>query len=393
MDTSLEKNPGEESYRRKRRRALFLVISIGAAVVAGMTVIVIISYFYINRLYSGYDVIQETQRADSNIVTYRSFQDYLLKYSRDGISVVDETGETLWNGGYEMERPVVDQCGDYVVAADVGGRKLCVYDGKNPGADMEMTLPIGLARVSSGGKVAVLLHDQDSDVVNIYNPYSSGEKLEVEIPTNVTEDGYALDFDLSPDGESLVIAYLIVENGTLENKICFYNFTEVGQEQNTLVAGKSLEDNMVSRIQFVTEDEVAIFHEKGFLLFRQMKKPEQIFEKEFDEPMKSVDCDSQNIMVITGNAGETKNQVLHLFGLGGKEELSQAIGYEYSEVFLAGKEIIFTSQQKCNIIRKNGKEKFAFDFGKTYDYFFPAKKDNQYFYMDETSIQLIQLSG
>ena len=63
-----------------------LVICIGAALVIGIAAIVTVSYYYMNRSFSGYDVVSEVARADSNNVTYRSFQNKLLKYSRDGIS-------------------------------------------------------------------------------------------------------------------------------------------------------------------------------------------------------------------------------------------------------------------------------------------------------------------
>lgn len=393
MDRFLENDIDDRMKEKKKRRMILLISSIGAAVAAGIAVIAIFSYYYVNRSYSGYDIVSETARTDSNSVTYKSFQDNLLKYSRDGISVLDDAGDTLWNGGYEMEKPEVDVCGDYVAVADIGAKTFYVYNGKDQGIDIETALPIGRVKVSANGKAAVLLHDQDSDVVNIYNPYSTVEQLEVEIPTNVSDDGFPLDFDISPDGNSLVISYLIVENGAMENKVCFYNFTEVGQDQNTLVGGKSLEQKMVAGIEFVAEDEVAIFYEDGFSLFANMKKPEAVFEKTFDKEIKSTRYDENNILVVTGTAGNTEEQVLYLYNFRGKEELSQNITYKYADILMTDREIIFTDDQTCYILRKNGNEKFSFDFGKKYSYFLPAPKDNQYYFLDEASIQLIKISG
>lgn len=383
----------EEKANKNKRRQMILLCSVGAAVLVSIAVIVIFAWYYMNRSFSGYDVVSETARTDSNNVTYLSFQDKLLKYSRDGISLVDGTGETIWNGGYEMEKPAVDTCGSYVVVADIGAKGFHVYNGEDQGIDLETALPIGRAKVSANGKVAVLVHDEDSDIVNIYDPYNTVEQLEVEIPTNVIDDGYPLDFDISPDGNSLVIAYMLVVNGGMENKVCFYNFTEVGQDQNTLVGGKSFEQNMISGIDFVADDEVAVFYEDGFSLFSNMKKPESVFEKKFDKEIKSVCHDEENILVITGKAGSTEDQEVHLFNFRGKEEMTRECRYEYSDVRMADQEILFTDERTCHILRKNGREKFSFDFGKNYDYFFPATKDNQYYYVDKASIQLVKLSG
>lgn len=365
---------------------------VGAAVVAGIAVIIGFSHYYTHRSFSGYDVVGERARKDSNGVSYLPFQGDLIKYSRDGISRIDSSGETLWNGGYEMEQPVVDRCGDYVMVADIGAKIFCVYNGKDQGVGIETALPIGKAKISSGGKTAVLLHDQDSDVISIYDPYST-QQLQVEIPTNVREDGYPLDFDISPDGNSLVIAYVVVQSGMMENKVCFYNFTEVGQDQNTLVGGKSFEKKMISRIEFVADDKVAIFYEDGFCLFENMKKPEEIFDKTYDDDIKSADCDEENIMVITGTAGSTDDQKVYLYNLRGKEELSEPLSCKYSDFVMANGEIVFTDAQNCYIMRKNGSEKFTFDFGKGYDYFLPAAKDDQYYYIDEALIQVVKISG
>lgn len=386
-----EKDFEDERKKKKRRRFRLLVISIGAALVIGIAAIVTVSYYYMNRSFSGYDVVSEVARADSNNVTYRSFQNKLLKYSRDGISLLDGNGKTLWNGGYEMENPMVDVCGDYVAVADIGAKKFYVYNGKDSGVDMEMAFPIGRLKVAANGKVAVLLHDEDSDVINIYDPYNTVEPLMVEVPTNVTDNGYPLDFDISPDGDSLVAAYMLADGG-MENKVCFYNFTEVGQDQNTLVGGKSFEKNMISCIKFIAEDEVAIFYENGFSFFENMKKPEMVFEKTFEKDIKSLAYDEDHILVLTGNAGSTEDQFAHLFSFRGKEEMSEKIGYKYTNIIMADQEIIFTDDQSCHILRKNGKEKFSFDFGKKYEYFFPAQSDNQYFLLDGTTIKKIKIA-
>lgn len=385
-----EKDFEDERKIKKRRRFRVLAISIGVALIIGIAAIVTVSYYYMNRSFSGYDVVGETARTDSNNVTYRTFQNKLLKYSRDGISLLDGSGKTLWNGGYEMENPQVDICGDYVAVADIGAKKFYVYNGRDSGVDMEMTFPIGRLKVAANGKVAVLLHDEDSDVINIYDPYNTVEPLKVEVPTNITDNGYPLDFDISPDGDSLVAAYMLTSGG-VENKVCFYNFTEVGQDQNTLVGGKSFEKNMISCIRFVAEDEVAICYENGFSFFENMKKPEMIFEKKFEKEIKSLSYDEDNLLVLTGNPGSTENQSAHLFSFRGKEVMTEKIGYKYTDIVMADQEIIFTDDQSCHILRKNGKEKFSFDFGKKYEYFFPAQRDNQYFLLDETTIKKIKI--
>ena len=332
-------------------------------------------------------------RSDSNNVNYCYFKGDLLKYSRSGISALDNNGKNLWNGGYEMKQPQIDICGDYVSVADVLGKRFYVYNGKDEGTSLETTLPIVRAKVAGQGIVAALLQDSDSNVLNIYNPYSSVDSLLVEIPTNVSEEGYPLDFDISPDGNSIVSAYMVVQGNTIENKVSFYNFTEVGQDKNTMVGGKSFGEETISRIEFVGEDEAAVFHEKGFTLFTRMKQPEVLFEKRFDEEIRSMAYSDKYIAVVTGSGEKKEKQTLHLYDRKGKEELTRDISYEFAKMDIYNEEIIFQTNHSCNIVRANGKDKFSYQFKDKIDGIFPTKNGSIYTLIDTESIKKIKLGG
>lgn len=380
----------EEEYGRRKTRTMILVVA--AIVLVGIGVLVFLSYYFNNRCYVGYKVENEVERSDSNNVNYVYFNKDILKYSRSGINAIDNTGKSLWNGGFEMKQPQVDICGDFVVAADVTGKQFYVYNGKDEGTSMETTLPLVRAKVAGQGVVAALLQDSDSNVLNIYNPYSSADSLLVEIPTNVSEEGYPLDFDISPDGNSVVASYMVMNGSTVENKVSFYNFTEVGQDKNTLVGGKSFEDSMISCIEFVGDDEVAVFHEKGFSLFSSMKQPEVLFEKTFTEEIRSMAYSDRYIAVVTSVGDDQEKQKLYLYNLRGGEELEQEISYEYSEMKIYKEEIIFLSNHSCHILRTNGHEKFACEFENEIDTIFPTENGSIYTLIDTTTIKKITLT-
>ena len=247
------------SMRKKQKFIVGVVFLALVLVVVGIGVFV---YLYNNRYFEHYQVDSKVERSDSNNVTYQYYNGNILKYSRSGISEIDNEGKSLWNGGYEMKQPQVDTCGNYVVVADVDGKEFYIYNGQDEGMSMETSLPIVRAKVAKQGVVAVLLKDKDSNVLNLYNPYDPAEKLLIEIPTNVSEEGYPLDFDISPDGKSVVTSHLLVSGSKVETKVSFYNFTEVGQDKNTLVGGKSFGDEMIAKIEFIDDDKVAVFHEK-----------------------------------------------------------------------------------------------------------------------------------
>lgn len=376
----------KDSVKKRKRKIIGLIAAIAVGIVIAL---IVLFYFLNNRSYNSYEVKSEVERSDSNNLGYLYHNGNILKYSRSGISAMDNRGNALWNGGFEMKQPQVDLCGDYVVVADVTGKQFFVYNGEDEGTSMETTLPIVRAKVAAQGVTAVLLQDTDSNVLNIYDPYNTTTPLLVEIPTNVSEEGYPLDFDISPDGNSLVVSYMIVKGNRVENKVSFYNFTEVGQDSNTLVGGKTFQDSMISCVEFIGEDEVAVLHEKGVTLFRGMKQPEIQAEISFEEEIKSMAYSDKYIAIVTRSKSD--KQTLHLYNAKGKEVLTQEIAYDYADMKIYNDEIFFISNHHCSILRTNGHEKFDCSFENEIDSIFPTGNGSIYTLLEEEKIQRIRL--
>lgn len=384
----------EEEYQKQvtnKKKTRNRIIVAAVILVVGISAVMLVSYFFNNRCFNSCKIENEVARSDSNNVNYQYYNGNFVKYSRNGISSVDNEGKSLWNGGFEMKQPQIDICGERVVAADISGKLFYVYDGKDEGTRMETVLPIRSVRVSEQGIVAALLEDSDSNVLNIYNPYSSTDKLLVEIPTNVSEEGYPLDYDISPDGQSIVASYMIVSGTTVENKVSFYNFTEVGQDKNTLVGGKSFGEKTIARIRFMDKDRVAVFYEDGFSVFGKMKQPQIIVEKNFKKQIRSAACGDGYIAVVCGNMAKDESQTLHVYTTLGKEILNKNISYEYSDMQIYGDEIIFYSPHHCNVLRMNGNDKWNVDFENEVEWVFPTKNRSIYTLITKDSIQKVQL--
>ena len=376
------------SSLKKNRKMILITILIA---VAGIGILMTVSYFLNNRCYSSYRVDSEVGRSDSNNVSYTYYNGNILKYSRSGISTIDNTGKSLQNGGFDMKHPQIYFGGIYFGADYITGRLLYVNNGKDEGTCIETTLPIVRAKISKKGMTAVLLQDSDSNVLNVYDPYNSTNSLLVEIPTNVNEEGYPLDFDISADGASVIVAYMVREGKTIENKVNFYNFTEVGQDRNTLVGGKTFDDSMIGKIEFMGNNEAAVFHEKGVTLFSNMKQPSVTAELTFPDQIQSMAYNEKYLAVVTGDA-EAEQKKLHLYDLKGREKLTRAISYKYDDMQLYDDEIIFLSSRSCHILRINGHEKFVYEFDQEVDALFPTANRSVYTLIDQDKIQKIKLT-
>lgn len=377
---------------KDKRSYIILWILVSAIIFFGIGGLLVFSYFFNNRCYTNYQVVSEAPRSDSNNVTYQYFQKNLLKYSGSGISLIDFNGKTLWNGGFEMKQAQVDTCGEQVLAVDVGGTSFHIYNGKDEGAEMETTYPIVRGKVSSQGLAAILEQDTDSNTLKVYNPYSNTTNLLVEIPTNISEEGYPMDFDISPDGTSVVASYMIVDGTQSKWQVNFYNFSDVGQDKNVLVGGREYGEEMISSISFVDNDHVIVYREKGYDIYSNMKQPEPTVQKNYEGVVMSMaESDKYIATVTTNDAMQEKH--LEVCDFNGEQVMSHPIKYEYTDIKIYGEEIYFYNNHHIDVLRMNGRAKFSCDFDVEISGVFPGQRLIEYTVIDYNTIRQIRMKA
>ena len=236
---------------------MFIVICIASIVVA-VGIFILLVNGYINKQYTGYEVIREVQRQDAGAEKYLCHNGSFIKYSKDGISGVDMSGKTLWTGSYEMGNPSVVMRGEYILVADIGGKDAVIYNGQHEATELSVDYEIKQADVSKQGLAALLLEDSSSDMINIYNPYDVSSKLLVKIPTNV-DDGYPVCMAISPDGTSVAASYICVSAGKVESRVVFYNFSDVGKNSDCIVGARNYQKSLVTDLHFLSDDQVVLF--------------------------------------------------------------------------------------------------------------------------------------
>ena len=375
---------------RRRKIILFTVICTACIVVASVIFILLVNSF-INRRYTSYEVAKEVSVTSDSFVKYTSYDDKVLRYNRDGISALDASGSTIWNGSYNMVSPAADVCGKYVVAADIGGKTLFVYNGEGQGKEVTTDYPIVQASVSESGIIAVLLEQATSNVINIYNPYDVSNRLLVEIPTNVDE-GYPVCIDISPEGTNLIAAYVCVTNGKIQSRAAFYDFTDVGKNTNCLVGAKNYDETVISDVRFLNSDNICIFTDNGFSIWRNAKKPRESYSNTYEEKIKSAFCNSKYVGMVFENISSTKPYQMKVYDLSGQKVLDLGFNNNYNTVRMYGNdEILFNSASECEIFRINGVKKLSCQAGGKILYFLPAKGINRYYFVMDDKIQEIKL--
>ena len=367
-----------------KKRKWIIIISAALFVMAAVGVFAYTTYFYNNKKYTDYKVVYETPRVEDGVVNYQSYNDIVLKCGREGTSALDAEGKESFNGGYDMKNPVADVCESYVVVADQGEKRFVVFNGDDSGTPVDTTLPIVSAKVTANGVVAVLLEDVSSNVIQIYNPYASEDRLLAEVPTNVQTQGYPVDYDISPNGENLVTDFMLPKQGNPSYHVSFYNFSDVGQEKNQLVGAKTYSEQAVGKVEFMNNDYACVYIDNGYEVYSNFLKPQIVSQNTFDGKITSLLANEDYVCVII-------DKKLTIYSLKGNELLTKELTYEYNKVRLFGKELYFTTDHQCVILRSNGMEKWVAEFKNKVEEVFPASGMSHYFLITDQNIQEINI--
>ncbi len=376
--------------KRRARRRKILLTSLGCIGIA-VLIIVVLAKLYFNHTYDGYQVEKSVSVKNGNTMQYLPYMGGVIKYSRDGVSAMNASGKDLWNGSYDMDHPVVDTCGSSAVVADVGGKTLYIYTEKNHGTAMAMDYKILQSCVSEQGVVAVMMEDTASNMIHVYDPYASGEKLLVEIPTNV-EKGFPVAMDISRDGTGMTVSYVSMLSGVVESRVAFYNFTSVGENTNCLVGAQEYKDRVVSEVRYLGSSQVCLFSEKGYSIWENLKKPAETAKKDFSREVISAFCDTDYVGVVLADTREGKGQ-MKVYNLQGKEQMSRKISTDYDHIAISGKEIMINNASDCDIYLTNGVHKWNCSLKDPILHFLPSEGMNRYLLIEENGIEKIKLKN
>lgn len=348
----------EYNENLKKHRRKVVALSVGSAVL--VIVICFAVYLYnINKKYTDYSIIAETEREESGKAEYIRLEDRIIRYGVDGIACYDEKHTMLWNQSYEMKSPMVDVCESYMAICDAGGTKIYVMGADGVKGEIDAQLPIKRIEVANQGVVAVLLEDGDVNRINYYDRLGN---LLAENKAPIEKSGYPMDISLSADGMKMAVSYMTFDAGSVNTKVAFYNFDTVGaSEIDHLVSAKEYTDVIVPELEFVNATTAIAFGEHFFNIFQGSQKPVEMVKKEIEQEIKSVFYDETYIGLVLDNTGETP-YLLQIYDLKGSRILSMPFDMAYDEIKIKDENIYIINSTQCYMYNMKGKLKFHGDF-------------------------------
>lgn len=366
-----------------------ITVKVGIGIVV---IIIAILSIYLYKRYTSYDdykVLNYIKVDSSSNSKYLPYQDFVIKYSGDGISYIDEEG-TVWDESYQMKTPIVDICEDYIAVADKNSNDIFVYNEDGKQGKIITSFPIIKVEVANQGVVAALLEDKNANHIEVFD--KEGNKL-VSHKTLLDENGYPLDFSISDNGEKMMVSYITIHNGAMGNRVVFYNFSSSGKNSADKIAGEHTQykETMVPVVKFLSDNRAIAVGENIFSVYQVGKRSELDEEVKIKDEIQKVFYSDKYIGFILENHNSKNPYRIEVYDLSGKRRMKTEIKMEYDNVDFSGDNVLMYDDMNCQIISFDGVEKFKIIFKGEMNGIIPIDGSRTFLFMTRSKIQKVKL--
>lgn len=379
-------NDYNKKRSRHKRNAVKRTIITAVAVVAAIAAV---GFYMEKRSYHNYKIVQSSEQEDVISTSYVEMDGDILRYSPDGVSLVSDKMNTLWSETYQMQNPMADVNGTRAVIADKDGTELEIYDKSGKTGSVTTSYSIIKARVSKSGMVAAILDGGDDTWINFY---STDGSLIAENQTKVDDPGYPLDVAVSDDGVVMIVTYQFVEGSDTTSYVAFYNFGDVGQnEDDRIVSGYKYEGVVVPQIQYLDNNQSVALKDNGFTLYQGSQIPKEVKTVKVDQEIVSTFFDNDMIGLVFKNDSKDKQYTMEVYTTDGKLKFQQDFNIPYTTIKLSGGNILmYNSSQMC-VMNSRGVQKYMGSVDGTIKDFFKIGW-NRYLLVLDSGVDVIKLS-
>ncbi|MCR4843096.1 MAG: DUF5711 family protein [Eubacterium sp.] len=363
-------------------------------------VVVIIAAFYITgrlRTYTDYTVISSVDHDYEKKTECAAFGDLLLIYGTDGITCTDTDDELMWSQSYEIDQPLLAQCGEYAAVAEEDGGRVYIFNTEGYVDQIDLSHRILQISVAEDGTVAVALEKENAYLLDVY---SADGELKAEGEIHIDNYGYPLSIALSDDGDNLAVSFLTVASGNSTSTVNFYNFgTEGSAQEDNIVASYTYDNRIIAKIESMGDDWVA-FSDSDIYVYKGATAPAEdadiVLEDEALSVFSSDDAFGyvcENPAAAEESADEEEGQyLLRVYKSSGKLKYEKDFALDYNEVYLMSNgEVSIVGDSNLEIISNSGRSKFTYSFDSSIMLILSGGKTQNYTFVLEDSTQKVRL--
>lgn len=385
-----EQSSREKVYHgRNRKRRRFSgkekkVITV--AVVAAAVCLVFL--FVEKRSYHSYKVLATSEQEDVVSTQYIEMDGDILRYSPDGVSVVDSNMNTVWNETYAMQNPIADVNGDRAVVADSEGTSLYICDKKGVTGTVTTSYSIVKVRVASNGMVAAILDNGDDTWINFYD---SDGSLVAENLTKVDDPGYPMDVAVSDNGV-MMVTFQYVDGSKTTSYVAFYNYGDVGQnEDDRIVSGYTYENVVIPQVECVSDSQYIALRDDGFSTYQGNQIPKESKTVNVKQEIVSTFFSDDRIGLVFKNNNKDDLYTMEVYNINGQLKFRKNFDIPYTTIKMSGDNIIMYNSSQICVMNNRGVQKYAGSIDGTIRDFFKIGW-NKYLMVLDTGVSTIKFS-
>ena len=375
---------GKNSHRRRisgRGKKAITVVAVIAAVC--------LVFLYVEkRSYHSYKVLNTSEQEDVVSTQYVEMDGDILRYSPDGVSVVDSSMNTVWNETYTMQNPIADVNGSRAVIADSEGTSLYICDKKGVTGTVTTSYSIIKVRIAANGMVAAILDNDENTWINFYN---SDGSLVAENLTKIDDPGYPMDVAVSDNGV-MMVTFQYVDGSKTTSYVAFYNYGDVGQnEDDRIVSGYTYENVVIPQVECISESQYIALRDDGFSTDQGNQIPKEVKTINVKQEIVSTFFDDQRIGLVFKNNSKDSEYTMEVYSMNGQLKFRKNFNVAYSTIKMSdGNIIMYNSSQIC-VMNSRGVQKYMGSVDGTIRDFFKIGW-NKYLMVMDNGVSTIKFS-
>lgn len=390
-----EKRDGVESvpYESKiKKHRLTHFYRIALAVLVLVCVVVAVYIYQRDKVYTSMQTLSTVSRTEVSSSHDLKLGSSVLTYSKDGAHCTDVKGEAMWNQTYEMQNPIVTVCDSVAAIGDYNGRTIYVVNETQQLGEINTNMPIRAIGVASNGIVTAILEDTNVTWIHMYGTDST---LIASFSTRMENSGYPSAVGISGNAKLVAVAYAYAEAGTLNSRIAFHNFGDVGQNySDKLVGGYVYRDSYIPYIYFMRDDVVFAAADNRIMFYGGGEKPSMVKEVLLSEEIQAIYSGHEYMALAFRNDEITNPFKLVVYNSVGEEVLNIPLSFEAVgnlKVILQDEKVILYNETECQIYTMQGVLKYSGTFEKTVNILIPQDASNRYMLVTPNSLDIVEL--
>ncbi len=364
----------------KRAGILFVLLLLCGCLVG-------IVYRFMYREFEGYHVLATRKQEDTLSAGYCKVGENILRYGVDGATLTKISGEVIWDADYTMKAPEAEVLGTGILIYDKNGTSVVVCGEKGKKNAFDTSYPVIRAKSTANGSVAALMENGENTYIEYYKP--DGRTI-ATIKASMDNPGYPLDFAISPNGQTIAVAYLSYESDGQKSLVAFYNFGSAGSnERDNCIGSYEYQGVIIPQIDYLNDTTCVAFGDNCWKLFAGTSRMKELKSGEIKAEVRCVLSDDSYFGIVTGNS-QGAGYHINLYRSTGEVKCDEDLDFDFQNAEIVGDEISFYNGASFHMMTTSGKKRFDGSYmGSVQDIF--SMGDQKYIVVGENSLEELEL--